>query len=170
MNTIPFLYPKAQSPHIRYQPHQFSTFTTAIETLLKAGADIEAKDKEGRTASDHAKNNEDIHKTEIYQKRNDLQQEQHLPQHGSTNITLAHCKVPDSPYHRGGYNLGQIHNRLGPRHEFLIKTSSMTGNLIPSVAASGSRGGEGYFCFKWHEGWTAFRKWRLDAVFVREKN
>ena len=49
-----------------------------VRQLLKAGANAKAKDKEGKTASDHAKNNEDIYKTEIYQKLNDLQQEQHL--------------------------------------------------------------------------------------------
>ena len=46
-----------------------------IEVLLKAGANPKAKDKYGNTAVDHAKNNVNIYKTEVYQELNDLQYE-----------------------------------------------------------------------------------------------
>ena len=46
-----------------------------IETHLKAGANPKAKDKYGNTAVDHAKNNVNIYKTEVYQELNDLQHE-----------------------------------------------------------------------------------------------
>ena len=46
-----------------------------IEVLLKAGANAKAKDKEGKTAADHAKENEKIYKTKVYWKLNDLQYE-----------------------------------------------------------------------------------------------
>ena len=44
-----------------------------IEALLKSGAN--AKDKEGKTAADHAKDNEKIYKTKLYWKLNELQHE-----------------------------------------------------------------------------------------------
>jgi len=43
----------------------------AIETLLKAGANVKAKDKKGKTAIDYAKENEKIYKTKAYWKLND---------------------------------------------------------------------------------------------------
>ena len=46
-----------------------------IEALLKAGANAKAKDKEGKTAADHAKENEKLYKTQAYWKLNDLQYE-----------------------------------------------------------------------------------------------
>ena len=46
-----------------------------IEALLKAGADAKAKDKEGKTALDHAKDNKKIYKTKVYWKLNELQYE-----------------------------------------------------------------------------------------------
>ena len=46
-----------------------------IESLLKAGADAKAKDKEGKTVIDHAKDNEKIYKTKAYWKLNELQYE-----------------------------------------------------------------------------------------------
>ena len=42
-----------------------------IETLLEAGANAKAKDKEGKTAIDYAKENEKIYKTKAYWKLND---------------------------------------------------------------------------------------------------
>ena len=47
----------------------------AIEALIKAGANANAKDKEGKTALDHAKDNKKIYKTKVYWKLNDLQYE-----------------------------------------------------------------------------------------------
>ena len=46
-----------------------------IETLLKAGANAKAKDGEGQTALDYAKDNEKIYKTKVYWKLNELQYE-----------------------------------------------------------------------------------------------
>ena len=46
-----------------------------IEALLKAGADAKAKDKEGKTALDHAKDNKKIYKTKVYWKLDELQYE-----------------------------------------------------------------------------------------------
>ena len=46
-----------------------------IAALLKAGANARAKDKEGKTALDHAKDNEKIYKTKVYWKLHDLQYE-----------------------------------------------------------------------------------------------
>ncbi len=42
-----------------------------IETLLKAGAHVQTKTKEGKTAIDFAKENENIYKTKTYWKLND---------------------------------------------------------------------------------------------------
>ena len=41
-----------------------------IETLLRAGANAKAKDKKGKTAADHAKDNKKIYKTKVYWKLN----------------------------------------------------------------------------------------------------
>ena len=49
--------------------------TEAIEVLLKAGADAKAKDKQGKTAADHAKDNEKIYKTKVYWKLNEARYE-----------------------------------------------------------------------------------------------
>ena len=46
-----------------------------IEALLKAGANAKAKDKKGKTAVDHAKENEKLYKTKVYWKLNELQYE-----------------------------------------------------------------------------------------------
>jgi len=48
---------------------------TVIEFLLKAGADAKLKDNNGKTAADHAKDNEKIYKTKVYWKLNDAQYE-----------------------------------------------------------------------------------------------
>jgi len=46
-----------------------------IEALLKAGANAQVKDDKGRTAADHAKDNEKIYKTKAYWNLPDLQYE-----------------------------------------------------------------------------------------------
>jgi len=46
-----------------------------IEALLKAGANAKTKDKKGKTAADHAKDNEKIYKTKVYWKLNQAQYE-----------------------------------------------------------------------------------------------
>jgi len=46
-----------------------------IEVLHKAGANPKAKDKEGKTALDYAKNNKKIYKTKAYWKLNEAQYE-----------------------------------------------------------------------------------------------
>ena len=46
-----------------------------IEALLKAGANARAKDKEGKTAVDYAKDNKKIYKTKVYWKLNEAQYE-----------------------------------------------------------------------------------------------
>ena len=42
---------------------------------MKAGANANAKDEKGKTALDYAKDNEDIYKTKVYWKLNELQYE-----------------------------------------------------------------------------------------------
>ena len=44
-----------------------------ITTLLKAGADGKAKDREGKTAFDHAQVNEKLTGTDAYWKHNEAQ-------------------------------------------------------------------------------------------------
>ena len=46
-----------------------------VEMLLKAGANAKTKDKKGKTAADHAKDNEKIYKTKVYWKLNQAQYE-----------------------------------------------------------------------------------------------
>ena len=46
-----------------------------IEALLKAGVDAKAKDEDGKTALDYAKDNKKIYKTKVYWKLNDAQYE-----------------------------------------------------------------------------------------------
>lgn len=45
---------------------RWSPSPTVIEVLLKAGANAKVKDKDGKTALDYAKGNENIYKTEVY--------------------------------------------------------------------------------------------------------
>ena len=46
-----------------------------VVQFIKAGANAKPKDKKGKTAADHAKDNEKIYKTKVYWKLNDLQYE-----------------------------------------------------------------------------------------------
>jgi ankyrin repeat protein len=50
-------------------------YSEVIEALLKTGANTKAKDKKGKTAVDHAKENEKLYKTKVYWKLNELQYE-----------------------------------------------------------------------------------------------
>ena len=54
---------------------KYNKSSEVIETLLRAGANAKAKDKKGKTAVDHAKENEKLYKTKVYWKLNELQYE-----------------------------------------------------------------------------------------------
>ena len=73
LGNMPGVYGGVQTPLMRAAGNNSNP--EVIEVLLNADANAKAKDKEGKTALDYAKDNKKIYKTKVYWKLNQLKYE-----------------------------------------------------------------------------------------------